>query len=89
MMILVLTYLVSAYFFSGWVCYRSFISYVNRQLQPLGMKRTQIKSLGLLIVILWPIWIVWEIKRINREHRVDYPQDRVNSPSVSSKAKSS
>lgn len=81
MMMVVLTYSVSAYLFSGWVCYRAFLSYLTREFKPVESEQTKMQLINLWVIILWPIWVGLEINGVNKsptgkpsqEQKVLYP----------------
>lgn len=54
-------YSLSAYFFSGSICYLAEISSAKFSLRTLEWQRYQRKLASLWIIMLWPIWIVDEI----------------------------
>lgn len=75
-MTVLLTYSISAYLFSGWVCYKSFVSYLTRNFKPVESEQTKMQLINLWVVILWPIWVGLEIQGVKKNPTVKYSQDK-------------
>ncbi len=76
MMTVLLTYSISAYLFSGWVCYKSFVSYLTRNMKPAGSKQDKTQLINLWVVILWPIWVGLEINGVKKSSSVKHSHDQ-------------
>ncbi|MCL1469428.1 hypothetical protein [Argonema antarcticum] len=59
---ILLAYSATAYFFSGSVCYVAFRNDLNQYSEPSALKRNASKLTKLWMALLWPIWMVREVK---------------------------
>ena len=59
---ILLAYSATAYFFSCSVCYLAFLNDLNQYSEPSGLNRNASKLTKLWMALLWPIWMVSEVK---------------------------
>jgi len=59
---ILLAYSATAYFFSGSVCYLAFLNDLNQDSEPSALKRNASKLTKVWIALLWPMWIISEVK---------------------------
>lgn len=71
---ILLAYSATAYFFSGSVCYLAFLNDSTHDSEPSGLKGNASKLTKLWVALLWPIWVISEVKA------EDSTQTRINTP---------
>ena len=67
MNILLLSFLASAYIFSGLICWLAFLRQFNQLSSLSGWQHLQYVLANYLIVVFWPIWIIAQVTGLSSQ----------------------
>lgn len=81
MLIILFSYLATTYIFSGLVCWLAFLRNFNQISKLSGWQRLVVVLTSPIIVVLWPIWIIIEIRKLNSSNKEARPPIYPNSNS--------